>query len=167
MRLLALLFIFSLSNQAFAKSRAPKIELSPPVVTKLESILVKADELRQALVGKQDTLATARTRDLVRTLVEAIRTSDPDKLNKQHLDRILNDTQKNLEQFSVARGDDRKSNLQNAFKQIVLIGQTYKVKDEYKFFFCNRDRSVWLQKESKPQNPVNPESYLNCGTRVE
>lgn len=108
-----------------------------------------------------------RLQDLVQALSQALRTADPDRQNKQHLDRILSEAQKSLEQFTATRGESKKQSLQNAFKQLVLIGQTYKTGEDFKFFFCNRDRSVWLQKGSKPKNPINPDNFLNCGTRVE
>ncbi len=163
--MLTLTLLFSLSLHA--RARAPKIELSSPIIAKLEMILIKADELRQALVIKQDQIATARMHDLVRALSETRHTADPDRQNKQHLDRILGEAQKSLEEFAASKGEGRRVSLQNAFKQLVLIGQTYKTKGNFKFFFCNRDRSVWIQQESKPKNPINPENFLNCGTRVE
>jgi hypothetical protein len=167
MRLIFCTLVLTCCISAFARTRAPKIELSAPLANKLEDILGRADELRKALVQKQETLTTTRILELNRALVEAMRMHDPDKRNKEHLDRILNEAQKELEQVKTLRGESRKASLQNAFKQIVLIGQNYKLTGDYKFYFCGKDRSIWPQKESKPQNPINPETFLNCGIRVE
>lgn len=167
MRQILLLLLVFISAPTLARVRAPKIELSASVVSKLDHVMGKADDLRRAMVEQRDPLVITKARELTLVLGEAIRVYDPDSQNKKHLDLILKDARKALETALTAKGEERKATFQHAFRQIVLIGQTYKINEKVKFYFCRNDRSVWVQKDGKPQNPISPESYRNCGVQVQ
>lgn len=167
LKTILIFFSILLATIAFGRQKAPKIEVGEPLVSKLSVVFARADDLRGALVQRQEPMAIAKLKELEISLNEALRTPDSNRQVKEHLDRILSEAMSNVKRVPSLRGEERRAILQNAFKQIVLIGQTYKVTNEYKFFFCGRDRSVWLQKDGKPKNPISPEHHLNCGTRVE
>lgn len=150
-----------------ARSRNPKIELGNQVTHKLDQVLLTANDLRKAIVEKQDALVITKIRELSQILAEAHDTPDVNSENKAHLNRILKEAKSSLERFQTRSGNEKREHLQETFRQIVLIGQTYKVSQQFKYFFCKSDRSVWLQKESKPLNPINPDKYLNCGMQVQ
>ena len=153
------------SAEAGAKPRPEKIQMDSPVITRLDAVMSKANELRGALIQKKDPMVIMKIRELNLALRDALEFHSAQE--KQHLDRILNEARTSLERVHSTQGEDRRQQLQETFKQIVLIGQTYKLNDSYRFFFCQKDRSVWMQKEGRPQNPINPDTLLNCATQVQ
>ncbi len=161
------LAITTMSLQASARARSPKIEFQPALRTSLTKALYMTDELRAALVDRKDALVITHLQNLSQALTVAIRTTDPDTQNKKHLDLILSDAKKAVDQTPRLRGEERKQALQQAFRQMVLVGQTYVVDKQMKFYFCRRDRSVWFQREGKPKNPINPESMADCAQQVQ
>jgi hypothetical protein len=63
-------------------------------------------------------------------------------------------------------GEERVRFLQNAYRQIVMLYQSYDIEKKYSVYFCKLDRSVWIQEaKSKPKNPFDPDSY--CGKKVQ
>lgn len=161
-----LLFSFLIPLSVESRVKAPKIELSTSVVARLDHVMGKADDLRQALVDQKEPLVITKARELGLVLSDAIKTQDPDAQNKKHLDLILKDARSAVEQALTTTGEERKSTFQQVFRQLVLVGQTYKITENVKFYFCRRDRSVWVQKTGKPRNPINP-SDKDCGVQVQ
>ena len=53
----------------------------------------------------------------------------------------------------------------HAFRQIVMLYQSYQIEAPFKVFFCKKDRSVWIQKDKKPQNPFEQNSV--CGRLIQ
>ena len=84
---------------------------------------------------------------------------------KQHISKILNTVNKELTSAQMSSGEDRVRYLQHAFKQIVMLYQSYEIKASYKVYFCNKDRAVWIQEDAKKaENPFQTTS--NCGRKV-
>lgn len=162
----ALLLLFCV-GVAEARGRSPKIDFQPALRGSLTQVLYRTDELRQALVERKDALVITRLQSLSLALGEALRTPDPDAQNKKHLDLILQDAKKAVDRIPRLQGEERRENLQQAFRQLVLVGQTYVVDKQLKFYFCRRDRSVWFQREGKPINPISPDSLGNCAQQVQ
>jgi hypothetical protein len=150
-----------------ARSNAPKIEFKSTLKTSLANVLYKTDDLRSALVDRKDALVVTCLRNLSLALSEALRTPDPDAQNKKHLDLILADAKAAVDRVPRLQGDERKQALQQAFKQLFLMGQTYAIDSKVKFYFCKKDRSVWFQREGRPKNPINPESMADCAQQVQ
>lgn len=82
----------------------------------------------------------------------------------QHISKILNAVSKDLASAQMTTGEDRIKYLQFAFKQIVLLYQSYEIKASYKVFFCDKGRAVWIQENNKAENPFQTSS--NCGRKV-
>lgn len=152
---------------AFGRSRGPKIEFQASLRNRLTEVLRKTDELRESLVERKDALVITRLRNLSVAIGQALETQDPDAQNKKHLDLILKDAKLAVDRVPRMQGEERRQTLQQAFQQLVLVGQTYVVDKEIKFYFCRKDRSVWFQREGKPRNPINPESFADCAQQVQ
>lgn len=164
-KVLLALLLGSLSffpSLALARRPIVKIKVQSDLRTELNNVLKSAAALQEASYKRNEGATSAAARDLLKHLDAANKKSHFAKEQKTHLVRILTAAKENLERSRRSAGADRQTYYQKAFKQLVLIVQVYQL-DPYKIFFCPKDKSVWLQKGSKPQNPINPETYGTCG----
>jgi hypothetical protein len=160
------LFVFAililiLIDSSFASRK--KIPVKAEAAKNLQQLLDETQELHSALFKQKDPK--------IATQLEAVQFAISQTLGKvhtagpqaPHLQRILMTAKKHFKAAEISEGEKRKLSLKDAFRQIVLIAQSYAVGDKYVIYFCPRDRSVWLQKKGRAQNPIHPKTLPRCG----
>jgi hypothetical protein len=163
-QLVGLLTIFFHTNLSEARS-GEKLTLLPPLTSELNRVLKSADGLHSARInGNSDHVATAISL-VIQSLSTAEKVSPMAKTEYPHLVRILSAAKKKLEQTQREPTIIQNHLLKEAFKDLVQLSRIYSL-DPYNIYFCNRDQSLWLQKSSQPQNPINPDKFFNCGRLV-
>lgn len=143
-----------------------KMDVPAGVQSQLNTVLSAANDLHGACVSRKDEQIVRRLDALLRALDEARTKSRLLGLQKTHLDRILIVTQTAVLNAQKGRGEDRIKALKESFKHIVQIEQIFNL-DRYHIFFCGSDETVWIQRDKKPQNPIHPREYKNCGKQVQ
>lgn len=164
---LAVGFLFVLINLSSPSEarRFGKIDVEGPLKTELNNVLKAAIELHSACFDQDDQKIEASLSAVISSIDKASRHTDMAQDEKILLEKMLDSAKNQLEMTRMNQGDDRQDALKEAFNQLVQLAQVFKL-DSYKIFFCPKDRSVWLQKSWKAQNPVNPDKYADCGKRV-
>ncbi len=147
---------------AHARRPVKKIKVQGELRAELNAVLKAAVGLQEASFKRHDQRTGKAVRALVKSLDAANKKAHLAKEQRTHLVKILSSAKNYLEKSRRSTGADRQTYYQKTFHQLVLIAQVYQL-EPYKIFFCPKDRSVWLQKGSQPQNPINPETYGNCG----
>lgn len=156
------IFIFSIGFSVEAARKFPKQDVDTITRKELNSILSVTSELHVVAITKK----RKETEKVIRQLISKIdgvkqRTKGKDA-KKRHIAVVLDSLKTHLEMTLSSSGEQRARNFQQAFSQVVYLAQSFKL-DPYPMFFCSKDRAVWIQKSKKPQNPVSPEKFLNCG----
>jgi len=143
-----------------ASTGKKRIELDPTTTVELLSIVKQSETLHKYLYERKAPMVNSQINLMKTNLKAAIK-----KVKAQHISRILNTVSKDLSNAQGASGQDRIKYLQSAYKQIVMLYQSYNIDASYKVFFCSKDRAVWIQEEGKkPENPFQVTS--NCGKKV-
>lgn len=155
---------YILSGSAPAEARRPiqKIKLQSALKAELNQVLKDAVGLQEASFKQNDQATSSAIKRLVKSIDEASAQTHLAKEQQTHMLKILVAAKTYLEKSRRTMGSDRQTYFQKAFHQLVVIAQVYQL-DPYKIFFCPRDKSVWIQKGMKPQNPINPEVFGSCG----
>lgn len=157
--ILLLVFCFALD----ASSAKPRIQLDPTTTKELLDIVKQSEVLHKYLYDRKTPMVNSQINMMRINLKTAVKKVKGQKV--QHISRILNTVNKDLSSAQAATGDEKNKYLQSAFKQIVMLYQSYKIDASYKVFYCNTNRAVWIQEEAKkPENPFNVTS--NCGKKV-
>lgn len=157
-------FLFN-HPDAYARKPVVKIKVQVELRAELNSVLRATADLQEASFKRNDNLTTMATKNLLKRLSQAEGKAHLAKEQRTHLVKILEAASTSLQKSRKASGSNRQTLFQHAFSQLVLIAQVYQL-EPFKIFFCPKDKSVWLQRSSKPQNPVNPETYGTCGKQV-
>jgi hypothetical protein len=146
-----------------ATAGKPRIELDPTTTKELLAVMKQSELLHKYLFDRKGPMVNSQITVLKNNIKTAIQKVKGQKV--QHISRILSVVDKDLSSAQMATGNERVKYLQSAFKQIVMLYQSYKLDAPYKVFFCNTDRAVWIQEEGKkPENPFQVTS--NCGKKV-
>ena len=169
-----LIFIFTVACGLIAASSvgraAPpsgELVLEPELTRELNSVLRSGDTLRQALVAQDDEQIDLAIRDLLQQLDHARGVSILAKPHERgHLVRILDSARERFEVAQTSFGQDRKSQLEEAYDQLVNLVRIYKLDRQYSIFFCPKDKTSWVQKGLKAQSPFHPPGREPCGIRV-
>jgi hypothetical protein len=156
---LLLTFCFALD----ASTGKKRIELDPGTTKELLNVVKQSELLHKYLFDRKTPQANSQINVLKSNINAAIKKSKGQKV--QHISRILAVISKDLSGAQLATGQERIKYLQSAYKQIVMLYQSYELNATYKVFFCNTDRAVWIQEEGKkPENPFQVTS--GCGKKV-
>jgi hypothetical protein len=154
-----------LPEAASARRPVTKMKLQGEIKNELNAVLKATVELQEASFRRNDKDIAKSLKRLLGRIESANRKTPLAKEQRTHLQKLLGAAQTALEKGRRTTGADRQTFMQKAFKQMVTIAQAYQL-EPYKMFFCPKDKSVWLQRSSKPQNPINPETHGNCGKPV-
>ena len=160
-----LAFLLAPLEGAWARRPVQKIKIQGELKIELNALLKATVDLQEASFKGIDTNLNKATKNLLSHLNATAKKAHLAKEQKPHLLKILQAASTNLEKSRRAVGSDRHTFFQKTFSQLVIIAQMYQL-DPYKIFFCPKDKSVWFQRNSKPQNPVNPETFGDCGKPV-
>ncbi|MBX7232675.1 MAG: hypothetical protein K1X29_11375 [Bdellovibrionales bacterium] len=150
---------------ALAKPKYGKISVHGSLQMELNKVLKATDGLQKACITRNEKQIDRAIKILILNLNQANQKSNLAKDQKPHLSRMINAAINHLEVTLNRSGESRKDSLKEAFNHLVQIAKVYKL-DEYQVFFCPLDKSVWLQKNNKPNNPINPQKYGSCGKLV-
>jgi uncharacterized protein YktB (UPF0637 family) len=146
-----------------ASPRKKRIELDEVSTKELTQIIKQSETLHKYMYDRKDPMVTSQI-NLLKNNIKAAAAKVKGQQG-QHIVKILNAVSKDLNSAQMTRGEDRIRYLQHAFKQIVMLYQSYEVEKSSHVFFCKTDRAVWLQGDGKkPQNPFQTTS--NCGRKV-
>jgi hypothetical protein len=161
---LLLSFLLLLNGAASART-FPKIELAGPLKFELNSVLLTTTKLHDACFEAKDREVDSAIAEVIKSIDVVKRRVQSSPKEYEYLSRVLDSARSQLESSRGKAGEDRRTSLQEAFRELVQISQMFKL-DAYKVFFCPSDKSVWFQKESRPKNPIHPDKYANCGKLV-
>ena len=148
---------------------AGELHLAPALTNELNSVLRVSDGLHKSLVSHNEEQIEMGLRDLVLQLGKAKGASHLAKPHdRRHLVRILEAAHEQFELTQSSYGDERKARLEEGFNQIANLVRIYKLDRNFGIFFCAKDRTTWIQKGVKPQNPFRTEGSTRepCGMRV-
>lgn len=163
--LLLLLLIILPPHSSLARGKYGKITLEGPLEFELNAVLKATNNLHKSCLSMNDRQVDRSIKVLLSNLKRANEKSNLAKGQKHHLKKMLNVATSHLELTLNRSGEKRRESLKDAFNHLVQIAKVYKL-DDYKIFFCPIDKAVWLQKSSKPANPVHPKKYGSCGKLV-
>lgn len=162
-RFLMLFFIFSVLYLDFSHAIVRKrMELDPVTTKELFNIVRLSKDLQKYMYEKKDPLVQTQVSLLKANIDKTLKTIE--STQGQHISKMLKTINQDLVNAQSVTGKDRVKFLQSAFKQLVMLYQSYKIEAPYKVFFCQVDRSVWIQEGNKPQNPFIENS--KCGRPV-
>lgn len=158
---------FSLGITAHAAS-AGELRLAPAITHELNQVLKVSDGLHHSLLDRDDEQIEMSIRDMILQLDRAKSASMQTKPHdRRHLVRIIDAAHEQFELTQTSYGDERKLRLEDGFNQLVNLVRIYKLDSSYAIFFCPKDRTTWVQKGAKAQNPFRAEGHRdNCGIRV-
>ncbi len=159
-----LLGLVSLGSQA--SRRYPQIDPAPPLKIELNQVLKFASEFQKASYAQDERAFEASLSQLIGSIDRAWAKADLARDQKPHLTRILRSAKLQLQSSRNQLGTKRSQSVKEAFAQIVQLIQIYKL-DSYRIFFCSKDRAVWIQTDSRAQNPVSPDRFASCGKLVQ
>lgn len=170
MKQFVLMFVGSLclmthSHMASARKYYKPMPLHEALTAELNSVLRASNEMHTAFFEQDEEKIEASVEQVLKSLNRAQQKSALAESQRPHLQKMLEATKEEMNEVKNTSGNDRKKNLKSAFEQLVLIAQTYKL-EQYKIFFCPKDRAVWLQKSHQAKNPVHPKLYSKCGKLV-
>lgn len=146
-----------------ASTGKKRIELDETTSKELFTIIKNSDMLHKYMYDRKDPMVGSQITILKNSVDSAIKKVKGQQ--RQHISKILTTINKQLTSAQSTRGEDRSKYLQSAFKQLVILYQSYKIEAPYKVFFCKNNRAVWIQEE--PRKAENPfETSSNCGRKV-
>jgi len=153
---------------AFCKPAGELITLEPSLMTELNLVLKAGVTLHHSLIAQNDEQIDINLRDVIVELERAKSKSMIAKAHERsHLLRILDGAQEGFELSQSTVGEERTARLEGAFNQLVNLVRIYRVERGYEIFFCPKDRSTWVQRGSKAQNPFQSGgSREPCGIKV-
>lgn len=150
-----------------AKSRE-ELNLPAPLRHQLEQVLKSGDSLRGSLVAQNEERAEIGIREVLKDLEHARASTQSVKPHeREHLMKILNAAHSYFEMSQSAYGDDRRERMQEGFNQLANLVRIYHVDKSYGIFFCPKDRSTWVQRGTRAQNPFPHDGGREpCGLKV-
>lgn len=159
-------FIF-VSFTARTPAHAGELVLHAELTKALNEVLHVSESLHRALVVQDEEKTEIAVRDILQQLEVARRYSVLAKYHERgHLLRIIESAKEHFELTQSMYGEDRKSRMEDGFNQLVNLIRIYRLKSDFGIFFCAKDRSSWVQKGFRPQNPFRPETLRDCGIRA-
>lgn len=142
---------------------SPRIQVGEPLKTELNRILKSAVDFQKASTGvepdKQKPSLAALVSDIDRAIAKSSRNRSENQI------ALLKILEAASAQFKIAQLSGDRGPLREGMSQVVQLHRVYEL-DQYHVFFCSQDRSVWLQSNTKAENPINPDKYKNCGKTV-
>jgi hypothetical protein len=149
---------------------AGDLVLHPKLTRELNQLLRVSESLHKALVSQDEEKTEIAIRDILQQ-IDAVRyLSQHTELIKfferGHLLRILTTARENFELTIRTYGDERRGRVEDGFNQLVNLVRIYRLQSDFGIYFCERDRTSWVQKGGRAQNPFRPESMRDCGIRA-
>lgn len=159
--------LFAVCFTVSVKVKAGALVLALPLANELNSVLNVTSSLHQSLVLQDEEQIDLGLRDMIWHLERArVASNFAKEHERRHLLIILDSAREHFELTQTSFGEERRAQLERGFNQIVNLVRIYKLDRKFGIFFCPRDRTSWVQKGWKAQNPFRPDSLRTCGMRV-
>ena len=145
---------------------AEKNDLRAIVMRELNQVSEAADGLHKAMVAGDERQVELAIRDVIRQ-IDRVRTVAiyAKQHERPHLLKIMEAGRNELEIAELSFDNERQSRLRQAFQQLVNIVRIYKVGRSYGIYFCDKDKTSWVQKGTKALNPFS-RAFRSCGVRA-
>ena len=172
LRLVSFIFFvcsFAVSAKFKELDKGPSLVAPPGIRSALLDLVNEAAELHKAIQAENDLSLEIKIQKLQSKIQSIYRKlplmSHPQE--KDHTFRLLGVIDERLEGLKIQGKDNlNKKSVKRLFSTIAELAKAYHVKTASSgIFYCSQDRSLWLQSNGKPKNPVNPH-LKNCGRRV-
>ncbi len=137
-------------------------------MNELNLILQSSDSLHMALVTQNEDQIEISLRDVIVQIERTRRFTNHAKEHERiHLLRILQAAQEQFELSIGENGAQKELHLQQGLNQIVNMARMYNTDPRYAIFFCEHDKTTWIQKGSRAEDPFrSPASSKTCGIKV-
>ena len=150
-----------ISTDMFAATK--KLRLESHITKQIETILDTSQLLHQSLISNDSNQVKIHLSHIKNLIFSANKAAYHSNINTLHLRHILQNTRRSIEQASLhGRQSLIKKNIKGMFNQLVLLSRTYRLNSRYPIYFCDKDKSVWLQKAGRIRNPIHSH-YTFCG----
>jgi hypothetical protein len=164
--LLSLIALAVLPPQV-ASAAVAGLDLASPLMTAVNRVLSAGDKLHKSLIVQNEDEIEIGIRDMIWHIDQARQASAYAKPHERgHLLLILDAAREQFELTQSAYGEERRVSMEAGYNQLANLVRIYQVDRSYGIFFCPDDKSSWVQKGLKGQNPFHPKGLLNCGMRV-
>lgn len=135
-----------------------------PIRSDLNSVLSVANELHDALFQKNFTAIESSLGKLLGIVIR-LEQQLQDGTGVSHLLQVMQSLRGDLIEVNQVPQEQKDQPLRSVFSNVVQIARNYQL-NQYRLFFCSKDKSVWLQKDWKAKNPFSPETNGNCGSLI-
>ena len=141
--------------------------LAPTLMSSLNRVLATGDTLHASLVIQNEDQIEIGIRDIILQIdLARMATSYAKPHERGHILLILDAAKDQFLQTQASFGEERKLRMVEGFNQLANLIRIYQVDRSYGIFFCPDDKTSWIQKGWKAQNPFHPKALLSCGMRV-
>lgn len=163
---LALVVVVSLFFLSPERAQGGDLVLHATVMRELNQVVRASDLLHTSLVSTDDEQIEIAVRGLIHQ-IDRVRTVAilAKQHERPHLLKILESGREQLEVAQTAYGEERRLRFRSAYNQLVNLVRIYKIDRAYGIFFCDKDKSSWVQKGSKALNPFNA-ALRKCGVKA-
>lgn len=147
-------------------AKAGDLVLHPTVMRELNQVIRVSDGLHSALVAVDDEQIEIAIRGVIHQ-IDRVRTVAilAKQHERPHLLKILESGRDHLEVAQTAYGEERSARFRQAYNQLVNVARIYRVDKAYGIFFCDKDRSSWVQRGARAQNPFSAVNR-KCGVKA-
>ena len=140
-----------------------KMKLESHIAKQIETILDTSQLLHQSLISNDNNQVKIHLSHIKHLIFSANKAAYHSNINTLHLRHILQNTTRSIDQARLhGRENLIKENIKGMFNQLVLLSRTYRLNSRYPIYFCDKDKSVWLQKAGRIRNPIHSH-YTFCG----
>jgi hypothetical protein len=148
--------------------QAGELALPKDLTTELNEVLHASEGLHKALVLQDEEKTEIAVREMIQRLEIARKYSHLVKpYERGHIVRILDAAKDNFELTQSLYGDERRTQMEEGFNQLVNLVRIYRLQPSFGIFFCPKDRTSWVQRwPAQAQNPFRPDSLKDCGIRA-
>ncbi|MBC6415012.1 MAG: hypothetical protein GDA46_01280 [Bdellovibrionales bacterium] len=157
--LLSFFLFFSLISKA-------ENELDPKIRASYLKLLKKASHFHQALKNKNPESIQSQIKETQKIIVQIHQHSPQLKFQQRiHSYKLLSNLEEQLTSLK-SQKEPQKKTVKKLFASFFELANVYSLNKYLKgnFFYCNQDRSLWLQRDSKVHNPIN--SNVRCGQAI-
>ena len=164
MKLLLILFFFIIGS---ATART-KIKLDPPIKSSYLKLLEQASKFHSAFkkADKQTLHAEIKaTQEIIAQFYQK-NIAGLEFHHRIHSYKLLSRLEEQLESLETQSEPDKK-NIKKLFSSFFELAKVYDLSETMKgsLFYCAKDKSLWIQSDSKVYNPINS-NHISCGRTV-
>lgn len=156
------------SHSAHAAKRGPNIALGEHLTQSLNQIMDQSIALQTLVIEGRAERAKVVVGKIISQLESARRSSTDEPINiRSHLLKLIQASETKLGYLIGLRGEAFRLSFKEALETMAHFPRIYKLDQRYRIFFCDKDKSSWVQIGVRPRNPVSHEKWINCGSTVE